>query len=124
MSPDLDEQLCKENPTLFPSATLINGKMFWGFECNDGWFNLLRHAFALVTVRSEISPGCGSVIIEEVKEKNGTLRIYYRGGDDFVHGAINLAEAISVHVCEICGRNVKNRRMHYHFPRCDEHIDL
>ncbi|MDI3358594.1 hypothetical protein MO767_30265, partial [Pseudomonas sp. UYIF39] len=59
----------------------------------------------------------------EVKEKFGGLRIYYRGGDDYVCGVFNLAEVMSVNICAICGSRVGNRRMHYHHPRCDLHYE-
>ncbi|NMG31754.1 hypothetical protein [Aromatoleum evansii] len=38
-----------------------------------------------------------------MKEKLGTLRFRYRGGDAFVEGLVRMAEGISEHVCEVCG---------------------
>ncbi|MHC8337784.1 hypothetical protein [Pseudomonas sp. HLT2-19-2] len=123
MSPDYEAMLCKPNLSLFPNARLVNGQYFWGFGCQDGWFDLLNNALSLVYARCEIASGCEQVIVEEVKEKFGVLRICYRGGDDFVTGVFNLAEAMSVNICVICGTRVGNRRMHYHHPRCDLHYD-
>ncbi|NNA13720.1 hypothetical protein HBN71_21495 [Pseudomonas lundensis] len=95
--------------------------LFWGFDCGDGWFDILNHAFSLVSGRTDISPGCGEVTVVEVKEKFGGLRIHYRGGDDFVEGVFNLAESASVHICTICGNRAPNRGLHYHHPRCETH---
>lgn len=120
MSPEREEMLCKPNLSLFPDATIVDGRYFWGFECQDGWYDILNIALSLVSARCDISD-CEQVTVNEVKEKFGGLRIYYRGGDDFVHGVFNFAEAISVNVCAICGSRVGNRRMHYHHPRCDLH---
>ncbi len=120
MSPEREEMLCKPNLSLFPDATVVNNRYFWGFECQDGWFDILNIALSLVSARCDISD-CEQVTVTEVKEKFGGLRIYYRGGDDFVHGVFNFAETISVNVCAICGSRVGNRRMHYHHPRCDLH---
>jgi hypothetical protein len=121
MNPDLEHLLCKPNLSLFPDAKIVNDHFFWGFECGDGWFDILNHAFALVSARTDISPGCGEVTVVEVKEKFGGLRIYYQGGDDFVEGVFNLAESASVHICAICGNRAPNRRMHFHHPRCETH---
>ncbi|WP_160105675.1 hypothetical protein [Pseudomonas izuensis] len=119
MSPNLEHLLCKPNLSLFPNATFINDHFFWGFECGDGWFDILSHAFSLVSARTDSHPGCGEVAVEEVKEKFGGLRIYYRGGDDYVEGVFSLAESASIHICVICGNRVSDRRVHFHHPRCE-----
>lgn len=43
------------------------------------------------------------VVVEQVKEKFGTLRFYYRGGDEQVCGMVRMAEAMSGVTCEECG---------------------
>lgn len=43
------------------------------------------------------------VDITQVKEKYGTLRIYYNGGDDEIGGMIDMAEMMSIYTCELCG---------------------
>ena len=43
------------------------------------------------------------VVAEQVKEKFGTLRFYYRGGDEYIHGLAAMAEAMSARTCEGCG---------------------
>ena len=47
------------------------------------------------------------VIAEQVKEKFGTLRFYYRGGDATVDGMVRMAEAMSAFTCEKCGAPAK-----------------
>jgi hypothetical protein len=44
------------------------------------------------------------VVAHQVKEKFGTLRFYHSGGDDEISGMIQLAEALTYHICEDCGR--------------------
>lgn len=51
----------------------------------------------------DVPDACPSVIVEQVKEKFGTLRFYYRGGDDVVDGMVRMAEAMSACTCEECG---------------------
>ena len=41
--------------------------------------------------------------IVQIKEKFGTLRFYYNGGNDRVAALVNFAEAMSGVTCEICG---------------------
>lgn len=43
------------------------------------------------------------VVVEQVKEKFGTLRFYYRGGDSFIRGLVSMAEAMTEVTCEECG---------------------
>jgi len=44
-----------------------------------------------------------SVCIDQIKEKFGTLRFYYSGGDDTITGMVHLAESLSGKTCEITG---------------------
>ena len=39
----------------------------------------------------------------QIKEKYGTLRIYYMGGDDYITGLVAMAEMMSGRICEKCG---------------------
>jgi|LakMenEpi03Aug12_release.lakeMendotaPanAssembly.Ray.scaffolds.fasta_scaffold88584_5 hypothetical protein len=48
---------------------------------------------------SEYSP----VKFDQIKEKFGGLRIYHYGGDDYAEGLIDMAEAMSYKICEVCG---------------------
>lgn len=43
------------------------------------------------------------VVAVQVKEKFGSLRFYYRGGDDYVSGLVAMAEAMSAVTCDVCG---------------------
>lgn len=43
------------------------------------------------------------VVAEQIKEKFGTLRFYYEGGDTFCAGVISMAEQMSSNICEVCG---------------------
>jgi hypothetical protein len=41
--------------------------------------------------------------IDQIKEKYGSLRFYYTGGDDTIFGMVWLAENLSYSICETCG---------------------
>ena len=63
------------------------------------------------------------VTLDQVKEKFGTLRFYYSGGDDVIDGMVQLAESMSGVTCEECG-NVGERRgggwVHTYCEPCEE----
>ena len=42
------------------------------------------------------------VTLDQVKEKFGTLRFYYTGGDEYISGLVSMAEAMSGVTCEEC----------------------
>jgi hypothetical protein len=44
------------------------------------------------------------VTLDQVKEKFGTLRFYYSGGDEYISGMVTMAEAMSGITCETCGK--------------------
>lgn len=134
MRDELDKLLCENYPKLFAERDMSPQEtaMCWGFECGDGWFNILN------TLCSEIQTHINfhdsmhkrlpdrfdtveQVVVEQVKEKFGTLRFYYRGGDEFISGLVNMAEAMSAITCEICGKPGKLRGKSWYYTACDEH---
>jgi hypothetical protein len=74
-------------------------------ECDEGWRDLLERA----CVRMENAvDNDDAFIVEQIKEKLGTLRFYWSGelsqeAEAKVKEAIALAEARSACTCEICG---------------------
>ena len=44
------------------------------------------------------------VVAEQVKEKFGGLRFYFRGGDEVIHNYVDFAEHLSYSTCEQCGK--------------------
>ena len=43
------------------------------------------------------------VVVTQVKEKFGTLRFYYNGGDDAIRNYVQMAECMTYVTCENCG---------------------
>lgn len=43
MSPELDKQLCEKYPLIFAHrhADMTQTAMCWGFDCGDGWYNII-----------------------------------------------------------------------------------
>lgn len=61
------------------------------------------------------------VIAVQVKEKFGGLRFYYRGGDDYIRGVVDMAEEMSYVTCEECGAPGKPTKGGWIRTLCEEH---
>lgn len=61
------------------------------------------------------------VVCDQVKEKFGTLRFYYHGGDACTDGMVQLAEMMSATICEQCGNLGKQTTGNYVRTLCDAH---
>lgn len=159
MNNDNDSYLCTTYPKMFVNRdkSMMETCMCWGFECGNGWFNILNQLCQniqhhvdwrehqidgankynqMVTqckagiydlfeeenkeitdqvykekkLRTIIDSDCikvpdsiPQVTLDQVKEKFGTLRFYYTGGDDYIRGLVSMAESMSGVTCEECG---------------------
>lgn len=61
------------------------------------------------------------VTVTQIKEKFGSLRFYYNGGDEYIRGLVAMAESISVTICEECGSIGERRNGSYVRTLCDYH---
>ena len=160
MKREHDEYLCKVYPKMMVNRNLHMTEtcMCWGFECGDGWFQILnqlmgniqhhidwkvrQHEVAIKfhTMAEQLKAGDSTlfdeemkdllnrdyvekrkqelienplreipelvpqVTLDQVKEKFGTLRFYYSGGDDYISGLVSMAESMSGVTCEECGK--------------------
>lgn len=115
MKQELDEQLCKSYPKMMVNRNLPMTEtcMCWGFECGDGWFNILNQLMGNIQHHIDWKNRNGEVVpqvtLDQVKEKFGTLRFYYTGGDDYIRGMVTMAEAMSGTTCEGCGNSGERR---------------
>ncbi len=181
MSPEKDEELCKKYPKIFKDryADMRTTAMCWGFECGDGWYNIidklcsniqghidwkrkercrnLRYNRALKAALAgdtssllryhsyrgqvsdwtlervhediskhtyrEVTEKIPQVVAEQVKEKFGGLRFYYRGGDEYISGLAAMAESMSYVTCETCGNPGKSTSGGWIKTVCEEHGD-
>ena len=131
MRKELDEELCRKYPEIFQNRNgdMRTTAMCWGFECGDGWYNIIDAACAQIENHLENQRRLHkdtkhipmAVIASQVKEKYGTLRFYVWGGDEYVDGIIDMAEAMSARTCETCGAPGKIRMGGWIRTLCDEH---
>jgi len=158
MKQELDKLLCERYPKMMVNRNknMQETCMCWGFECGDGWFNILDQLMGSIQHHidwkekqrkwaidynemaaqakagnfdlfeesmkdtlsaeykekrlGEIVAGdfrevpelIPQVTLDQVKEKFGTLRFYYTGGDDYISGLVSMAESMSGVTCEEC----------------------
>ena len=90
---------------------------------DDGWLTLLDtlcHRLQYDADHNEFP----QVVAIQVKEKFGGLRFYVSGANDFQRGLIELAQDLSLTICDQCGNageHVSDRG--YEMTRCPAHID-
>ena len=109
MKQEYDTYLCTTFPKMFVNRykPMTETTMCWGFECGDGWFNIIKELCANIqhhidwkNRKEEVVP---QVTVDQVKEKFGSLRFYFTGGDDYIRGLATMAESMSGVTCEVCG---------------------
>ena len=147
MKQELDKLLCERYPKMMVNRNkpMQETCMCWGFDCGDGWFNILDQLMGNIQhhidwkekqrnwnmewnkehpdelrVIPEFIP---QVTLDQVKEKFGTLRFYYSGGDDAIDGMVRMAESMSGVTCEECGNPGERRGggwVHTYCEPCEE----
>lgn len=141
MKAELEQTLVEKYPKIFQVSEdrkLYPFPMF-GIECQSGWYNILnalcfqiQHHIDWNNSQRErllesnpynikIPDEIAQVVVTQVKEKFGTLRFYYDGGDEQIHGMARMAEAMSAVTCETCGNSGKFRGRGWYYTACDEH---
>lgn len=134
MREELWERLHRQYPTLFSRPLAI--------ECGDGWYGLLDRMLRSMEVHvisreksriwaeknnsaglphADVPDPVDPITLQQIKEKFGTLRVYYQGGDDTIHGIARMAEAMSEITCEVCGSVGKTRNGTWIKTLCDQH---
>lgn len=73
------------------------------------------------TTQYDVPDLVDQVVAQQIKEKFGTLRFYIKGGDRYIHGAIQMADSMSEHICEECGNAGSRRSGSWIRTLCDEH---
>ena len=139
MKEELENQLISKYPLIFSQRCEIS--------CGDGWYQLVDtlcgtiqgHIHSVERQRTwaleknaknadvdtdpyDVPEPVVQVIAQQIKEKFGTLRFYTTGGDGYIHGAIQMADTMSEHICEECGNVGKRRPGSWIRTLCDQHF--
>lgn len=107
MREELEQKLVSKFPELFadkdkpPTESLMS----FGCECADGWFDILYGLCGVIS--QHIKNGHWKheepYRFFQIKEKYAGLRVYDNGHDEYIAGAIAMAETLSYRTCELCG---------------------
>jgi len=110
MKQELQQKFYDEFPGWFDNLQ-------FGFEVNDGWFNLLWN---LCVELKKTGFGLSEEGASQVKEKFGSLRFYIYGGTDEQWKLIDEAEEASYTICEQCGKPSEIRKVDgWFYNMCD-----
>jgi len=127
MREELDRQLVEKYPKIFANRydDMRTTAMYWGFEHGDGWYQIIDSLCANIQNHIDWQEKMGNeiaqVVAVQVKEKFGTLRFYYDGGDDYIDGMVRMAESWSAVACEECGSPGTQNSQGWIKTLCDAH---
>jgi len=119
MRGELQSKLIEKYPGLFSELTeWRSGDMVtpicFGIETGDGWYDLLDELFGKMVELDD------TVVLSQVKEKFGELRVYTGPTTDAVFDLIDDYTEKSLRVCEVCGKEGKLRGHEWLRTLCDE----
>jgi hypothetical protein len=120
MNNELKEKLYQKYPEIFADKdkSARESCMYWGIACPDGWYTIIEKLCAQLQHDTNIN-NYPQVVAEQVKEKFGTMRFYYRleytensktcnfkdFREGFIAGMIASSESRCSEICAICGSN-------------------
>lgn len=100
-----------------PEHPLIDGVYI---ECREGWYNIIQVLCEALEDQSKRF-GAPTPVVQQVKEKYGTLRFYADNCSETQDALIYMAEELSGRTCEVCGRPGQRRAQGWTETTCDEH---
>lgn len=128
------EEFASKMESKFPA---LFGQPYGGFCISAGWWPIVESLCSIIqnhidnveatrkwcidNGRDDIPESVPPVIIGQIKEKFGGLRFYYDGGDEFIRGAVRMAEYEASRTCEVCGAPGKRRDGGWIRTLCDTH---
>ena len=92
------QQLRARYPAILAHASLSFG---------DGWIGIMEALCERLQFHADHNAML-PVEITQAKEEYGELSVLYSGGNDYAAALVDMAEAMSLHVCEICGKPGKS----------------
>ena len=93
----------------------------WNNDVNDPDYDWSDKASFIKREEREVPELIEQVVATQIKEKFGTLRFYYNGGDDYIRGLVSMAESMTARTCEDCGKPGKSTTGGWIRVLCEEH---
>ena len=111
------DRLFNSCPLIFRGRNLgvKQNLMYFGFECSDGWFDIIYELSKKIeriaeTMKADGLPEDEIPMVSQVKEKFGTLRFYMSNTTSEIQDLISQCEQSSAQACEQCGKPGTLRR--------------
>jgi len=87
----------------------------YGMNCWEGWHGIIDDMLDTISNGVHINTKLrarfgavdgktGNIKVVQIKEKFGALRVYIEPYDVYTQGIIDMAETVSKHTCERCGK--------------------
>jgi hypothetical protein len=135
MRKELQDKLYSKYPKIFVQKdwSIQESCMPWGIDTPDSWYSIIDCLCFRIQIicdkgRKEyirfpfggffyklfknarfygilFTKKVAQVEFTQVKEKFGSLRVYYSGGDNYIDDLIYFAEDLTTEVCAVCGSN-------------------
>lgn len=141
MDQELENKLHEKYPQFFTNKDkgIMQSCMAWGCECGNGWYDIISSLCWMIRQHEDNKvwrkkyleqndpeklkeePEYFPVKFDQIKEKYGTLRVYFSGGDEYVEGLVSMAEAISGKTCEVCGNKGEVNKGGWISVLCEAH---
>lgn len=104
------------------AGDMSKSAMYWGFQCDDGWFDLIYKLckdIQVIVDRDKLA----DFWVNTVKEKYGSLSFYTSGETEEIYNLVDEAEGRSMSICEICGKPGNNSTVHgWDKTVCPKHL--
>lgn len=112
MTSEKEQILFERYPILYTGKDqpITCNLMAFGFECGDGWFDLLDTLSSKIEEYNKTAEEDKRVVAMQVKEKYGGLRFYTNISIIEVDEWIKEAERLSDTTCESCGKSPAYKR--------------
>jgi hypothetical protein len=94
----------------------------WNDQVNDPDNDWSDKASFIERKERDVPELVEQVVATQIKEKFGTLRFYYQGGDDYIRGLESMADSMSARICEDCGKPGKKTTGGWIRTLCEEHV--
>ncbi len=110
MRDKLEQQLMDKFPFMEATNVFSDERLGYpiGCECGDGWYDIIyKLCDELNSLYIQNGKDANKILVQQIKEKYGSLRFYTGGLIEGGHDIINKYEDLSAETCEICGKKGK-----------------
>ena len=124
---DIIDMLCANIQNRIDNIVMQRGHAIeWNKDVNDPDYDWSDKSSFIKREERAVPELVEQVVATQIKEKFGTLRFYYSGGDDYIRGLEAMADSMTSVTCEDCGCPGKSRstkKNRWIKVLCDKHAE-